>query len=176
VPEDHGRAAVARGWTGKIRHFRSSERLWKAGVVKRAAIDLRTLDRHHDAAVTSLIPSLSCRSCRPNARSPSSCGCQRPASRMKCGKTTVSGVYELLRPYNIRTFRIRSPLRWPASALRLGSPLGRISTIAPSRPRGQIETNVAYSTGRGFCEGMGANPPPPFFWRGNHLRRPPWVM
>ena len=25
------------------------------------------LDRHRDAAVTSLIPSLSCRSCRPNA-------------------------------------------------------------------------------------------------------------
>jgi hypothetical protein len=32
------------------------------------AIDLRTLDRHHDATVTSLIPALSCRSCRPNAR------------------------------------------------------------------------------------------------------------
>jgi hypothetical protein len=31
------------------------------------AIDLRTLDRHPNAAVTSLIPSLSCRSCRPNA-------------------------------------------------------------------------------------------------------------
>jgi hypothetical protein len=31
------------------------------------ALDLRTLDRHHDAAVTSLIPALSCRSCRPNA-------------------------------------------------------------------------------------------------------------
>ena len=31
------------------------------------AIDLRTLDRHHDAAVSSLIPALSCRSCRPNA-------------------------------------------------------------------------------------------------------------
>jgi hypothetical protein len=31
------------------------------------AIDLWTLDRHHDAAVTSLIPALSCRSCRPNA-------------------------------------------------------------------------------------------------------------
>jgi hypothetical protein len=31
------------------------------------AIDLRTLDRHHNAAVTSLIPALSCRSCRPNA-------------------------------------------------------------------------------------------------------------
>ena len=31
------------------------------------AIDLRILDRHPDAAVTSLIPALSCRSCRPNA-------------------------------------------------------------------------------------------------------------
>jgi len=31
------------------------------------AIDLRTLDRHHDAAITSLIPALSCRSCRPHA-------------------------------------------------------------------------------------------------------------
>jgi hypothetical protein len=30
-------------------------------------IDLRTLDRHQDAAVTSLIPYLSCRSCRPHA-------------------------------------------------------------------------------------------------------------
>jgi hypothetical protein len=30
------------------------------------AIDLR-LDRHRNAAVTSLIPALSCRSCRPNA-------------------------------------------------------------------------------------------------------------
>ena len=31
------------------------------------AIDFRALDRHPDAAVTSLIPALSCRSCRPNA-------------------------------------------------------------------------------------------------------------
>jgi hypothetical protein len=31
------------------------------------AIDLRALNRHPDAAVTSLIPALSCRSCRPNA-------------------------------------------------------------------------------------------------------------
>jgi hypothetical protein len=30
-------------------------------------VDLRTLDWHHGAAVTALIPSLSCRSCRPNA-------------------------------------------------------------------------------------------------------------
>jgi hypothetical protein len=30
-------------------------------------VDLRTPDRHPDAAVTSLVPTLSCRSCRPNA-------------------------------------------------------------------------------------------------------------
>src|SRR5262245_66303453 len=34
------------------------------------AIDLRTLDRHREAAVSSLIPALSCRSCRPNAPLP----------------------------------------------------------------------------------------------------------
>jgi hypothetical protein len=28
---------------------------------------LRTLDRHRDDAITSLIPALSCRSCRPHA-------------------------------------------------------------------------------------------------------------
>ena len=32
-----------------------------------SSIDLRRLDRHREAAVTSLIPALSCRSCRPNA-------------------------------------------------------------------------------------------------------------
>jgi len=31
------------------------------------SIDLRTIDRHPDATVTSLIPALSCRACRPNA-------------------------------------------------------------------------------------------------------------
>ena len=31
------------------------------------AIDLRNIDRHRDAGITSLIPSLSCRSCRPHA-------------------------------------------------------------------------------------------------------------
>ena len=30
-------------------------------------VDLRRLDRHPDAAVTSLIASLSCRTCRPHA-------------------------------------------------------------------------------------------------------------
>src|SRR3984893_16711298 len=37
-------------------------------------IDLRTLDRHRDAAVTSLIPSLSCRSAGLTHRLPSSYG------------------------------------------------------------------------------------------------------
>ena len=32
-----------------------------------SSIDLRRLDRHPDAAVSSLIPAPSCRSCRPNA-------------------------------------------------------------------------------------------------------------
>jgi len=32
------------------------------------AIDLRTLDRHHDAAITSLIPALSCRPHAPFAQ------------------------------------------------------------------------------------------------------------
>jgi hypothetical protein len=31
------------------------------------AVDLRDVDRHREAAVTSLIPALSCRLCRPNA-------------------------------------------------------------------------------------------------------------
>ena len=32
------------------------------------AVDLRTLDRHPWSALTSLIPSLSCRACRPHAQ------------------------------------------------------------------------------------------------------------
>ena len=32
-----------------------------------SSIDLRTLDRHRDATLSSLIPAFSCRSCRPNA-------------------------------------------------------------------------------------------------------------
>lgn len=31
------------------------------------SVDLRRLDRHPDTMVTSLIPALSCRNCRPNA-------------------------------------------------------------------------------------------------------------
>jgi len=37
------------------------------GLSNDQSIDLRTLDRHRDTAVTSLIPALSRRSCRPNA-------------------------------------------------------------------------------------------------------------
>jgi len=53
------------------------------------AIDLRTLDRYRDATVTSLIPALSCRSCRPNAPFlPNSRGYQRPALPTKCARST----------------------------------------------------------------------------------------
>ena len=31
------------------------------------SVDLRTLDRHPSGAISSLIPSLSCRRCSPNA-------------------------------------------------------------------------------------------------------------
>ena len=51
------------------------------------AIDLRQIDRHRDAAVTSLIPSLSCRACRTR-RLQNSCACQKPVSPMKCGSST----------------------------------------------------------------------------------------
>ena len=55
------------------------------------AIDLRTLDRHHAAAVTSLIPALSCQSASHRRRSPSSCGCRGPASPMRCASSTGGG-------------------------------------------------------------------------------------
>jgi hypothetical protein len=41
--------------------------LWARCPACRATGDLRGLDRYPDAAVTSLTPSLSCRSCRPHA-------------------------------------------------------------------------------------------------------------
>jgi hypothetical protein len=43
--------------------------LWACCPASRATgdVDLRKLDRHPDPAVTSPIPSLSCRSCRPRA-------------------------------------------------------------------------------------------------------------
>ena len=43
--------------------------LWVRCPARRStsSIDLRRLDRHPEAAVTSLIPALSCRSCRPRA-------------------------------------------------------------------------------------------------------------
>jgi hypothetical protein len=51
------------------------------------AIDLRTLDGHHDAAITSLIPALSC----PGRmhRLPSWCDYREQASATKCAKNIV---------------------------------------------------------------------------------------
>jgi hypothetical protein len=65
-------------------------------------IDLRALDRHRDAAVTSLIPSLSCRSCRPHAPLLSSCACPKQASPMRCGLST-RGESLAIRPYGFRS-------------------------------------------------------------------------
>ena len=45
---------------------------------------LRPLDRHRDAAVSSLIPALSCRSCRPNTVFAEPVDYRGPASRTKC--------------------------------------------------------------------------------------------
>jgi hypothetical protein len=53
------------------------------------AINLRTLDRHRDAALTSLIPALSCRSCRPNAPfAELRATVPDQHRRRKCGKST----------------------------------------------------------------------------------------
>jgi len=50
------------------------------------SVDLRTLDRHPFAALTSLIPALSCRSCRPHA----------PFAELIClaDKSVADGLYE----------------------------------------------------------------------------------
>jgi len=55
---DIGAAIAARYWFLRVRC---------PACRMTSGIDLRTIDRHPDAAVTSLIPALSCRSCRPNA-------------------------------------------------------------------------------------------------------------
>ena len=55
------------------------------------AIDLRTLDRHADAAVTSLIPALSCDRAGRTRRSLSLCAYCGRASPMKCARSTGGG-------------------------------------------------------------------------------------
>jgi hypothetical protein len=48
-------------------NFNHDRRPASSSQTEGCTIDLRALDRHRDAAISSLIPSLSCRSCRPNA-------------------------------------------------------------------------------------------------------------
>src|SRR5262249_30094719 len=55
------------------------------------ANDLRTLDRHHDAAVTSSIPALSCRSCRPNAPFAELARLSRTSIATKCARSKGGG-------------------------------------------------------------------------------------
>ena len=58
----------------------------------RQPVDLRTLDRHPWSAISSLIPSLSCRACRPQAPLPSSCASLTKASLTNC-TTNIRGVF-----------------------------------------------------------------------------------
>jgi hypothetical protein len=51
-------------------------------------VDLRTRDRHRDAAVTSLIPSRRVARAGRMHRSPNSCVCPQPASPTRCGSST----------------------------------------------------------------------------------------
>jgi len=51
------------------------------------AIDLRTLDRHHDAAVTSLIPHCRVAHAGQTRRSPNSCAYRGRASPTKCARS-----------------------------------------------------------------------------------------
>ena len=55
--------------------------------------DLRGLDRHPDAAITSLIPWLSCRSCRPHAPLLSWSGCRPPVSSTKYVRSIGGGCF-----------------------------------------------------------------------------------
>jgi hypothetical protein len=59
------------------------------------SIDLRTLDRHPDAAATSLIPALSCRSCRPNA----------PFAELTARVGRVAADPQLTQPTSVRDLR-----------------------------------------------------------------------
>jgi hypothetical protein len=54
-------------------------------------IDLRTLDRHPDAAVTSLVPLLSCRSCRLHELFAEPLRSPQPTLPTRCGTRRVLG-------------------------------------------------------------------------------------
>ena len=70
------------------------------------AIDLRTLDRHRDAAVTSLIPVLSCRSRAGRTRRLLSLCCyRRLASPMKCARSTGAEFFQTNARESYASFR-----------------------------------------------------------------------
>jgi hypothetical protein len=76
------------------------------------AIDLRTLDRHHDAAITSLIPALSCRSCRPNAPFAELVQLSAKASPTKCGRNTSGACWESRMGWTSRNRPLLGGRRW----------------------------------------------------------------
>src|SRR6516165_10245293 len=65
------------------------------------AIDLRTLDRHPDAAVTSLIPRYRADRAGRTRHSLSLCGYRGPASPMKCAQNTRDGCLEITHRTNL---------------------------------------------------------------------------
>ena len=69
-----------------------------------SAIELRTLDRHHDAAVASLIPDPSCRLCRPNAPFAELVRLSGPASLMSSAKSTGAEFLESSGPEMNRAY------------------------------------------------------------------------
>jgi hypothetical protein len=76
--------------------------------------DLRSLDRHRDAAVTSLIPSLSCRSCQP----------QPPfVELVRLSKTSIAD--EMRAERTRRVLGERSPLISPRGASNFSTFWGR---------------------------------------------------
>jgi hypothetical protein len=58
------------------------------------SVDLRKVDRHPFAALTSLIPALSCRSCRPTRRSPNLSASPTRALLTSCMRNTPGGCWE----------------------------------------------------------------------------------
>jgi len=88
------------------------------------AIDLRTIDRHLDAAVTSLIPWLSCRSCQPNAPF---------AELVRLSRTSIADEMRIEHTRRASSVNRRARLRQH----------GRISLAAYSGPAGQSEFSKA---------------------------------
>jgi hypothetical protein len=108
-------------------------------------IDLRTLDRHREAAVTSLIPALSCRSRRPNAPlADTRAAVEKQHRRRDADRAYAASAGELLAHYRGERFRRRS-----------GVGLGFVDTLArcPERPNHLSQTSPSLVENRCLLQG-----------------------